>query len=707
MTGVSTLSFFLWAIGPAQQPPNAGGRADEPDPRPRVVLPDESRYTPSAADGKGRASVVPREVEAASPVTLAFEFETAATGIAVGGGVAMNVSKFWGWTPPQFESPDQPGYTTVRCGRPEVALEAGIAADPSVLVVRVAGDNPLQGGDKLTIIYGDTADGKHPGAAGHSDYFAEHDERFFFKVDGDGDSFFTALEKQPRFDVVARNAAALLAHVPSQVVVGEPFEVVVGVVDPVMNRVESFKGEITLRIEGVKDSQAPHDSSKAAATPTPGSTSGPSESDDGSKPTSAPQEGDSTPRPKNEKAAGSAAGRIQAVLRSADRGVLRVPFTVSQAGSFRLIVEESKGRLTSATTNPSIAHAKKNWRYGLYWADLHSHSNVSDGTGSPRDLFEYARDVAGLDVYALTDHDYWGYQPLYSDAETWKGILDLGRAFNQPSRFVTFPGYEWTNWTFGHHHVLFMREEEAVIYPWSRPESDHPKELRALLGERDCLTIPHHPGGGPVPVFWKEWNERFEPVVEIASVHGVSEQLGHPRCIYSPEPSGMVQSALARGCRLGIIGSGDTHDGHPGMGSPGKRAALAGIYAKELTRGGIFEALRARRVYATTGCRAILRFTVNGSPMGSGISLSQPKEPREIIVRILAEDAVDSITVVKNNKPILMIPGGETYSEATWADEEPAQRGDYYYARIGQRDDEWIWSSPIWIDAIGVAAEGR
>ena len=37
--------------------------------------------------------------------------------------------------------------------------------------------------------------------------------------------------------------------------------------------------------------------------------------------------------------------------------------------------------------------------------DLHTHSNRSDGTDSPTELVRNARDVARLDVVALTDHD--------------------------------------------------------------------------------------------------------------------------------------------------------------------------------------------------------------------------------------------------------------------------------------------------------------
>ncbi len=35
----------------------------------------------------------------------------------------------------------------------------------------------------------------------------------------------------------------------------------------------------------------------------------------------------------------------------------------------------------------------------VLWGDFHSHSVVSDGTGSPYELYRYARDVAGLDFF--------------------------------------------------------------------------------------------------------------------------------------------------------------------------------------------------------------------------------------------------------------------------------------------------------------------
>ena len=42
--------------------------------------------------------------------------------------------------------------------------------------------------------------------------------------------------------------------------------------------------------------------------------------------------------------------------------------------------------------------------YGLYFGQLHAHTNLSDGTGTVEQAFEHAANVENLDFLALTDH---------------------------------------------------------------------------------------------------------------------------------------------------------------------------------------------------------------------------------------------------------------------------------------------------------------
>ena len=159
----------------------------------------------------------------------------------------------------------------------------------------------------------------------------------------------------------------------------------------------------------------------------------------------------------------------------------------------------------------------------VLWADLHGHSSLSDGTGTPHDYYTYARDVAALDVAALTDHDHWGMQPLYSHPEMWEEIETQTKAFHAPGRFVTLLGWEWTNWIHGHRHVLYF-DDSGPVFPWSDPRYETPAQLWAALAGKRALTFAHHSAGGPVAVNWDfAPDPKFEPVTEIVSIHGDSE----------------------------------------------------------------------------------------------------------------------------------------------------------------------------------------
>jgi len=104
-------------------------------------------------------------------------------------------------------------------------------------------------------------------------------------------------------------------------------------------------------------------------------------------------------------------------------------------------------------------------------------------------------------------------------------------------------------------------------------------------------------------------------VTEIASVHGSSEAEDTPRKVYASVPGNFVRDVLQRGYRLGFVGSGDSHDGHPGLVHLGNSGSggLAAILADDATREAVHAALCARRVYATNGPRIFLNVTLDGA----------------------------------------------------------------------------------------------
>ena len=383
---------------------------------------------------------------------------------------------------------------------------------------------------------------------------------------------------------------------------------------------------------------------------------------------------------------------------AADAGSKVVPVHIDAPGIFRLRARSVDGEGGAILAESSPLRAAE-LAPRLLWGDLHGHSAYSDGTGTPEAFYRYARDVAGLDVAALTDHDHWGIPFLDGHPERWREIREVTSRYHEDGRFVTLFGYEWTSWIFGHRHVLYFGgdPEAAQIFSSIDPDFDEPSELWAALRGREALTFAHHSAGGPVATDWTiPPDPELEPVTEIVSVHGSSEALDSPRPIYAPVPGNFVRDALARGHRLGFVGSGDGHDGHPGLTHVGAASGgLAGIYAEERTRESVLAALRARRVFATNGPRIALHVTLAGRPMGSTV----PAGTHPLLAWISAPGPVERVELVSEGgvSGSLDPEGRRDLAFEVTVPDLPA--GSALYVRVVQTDGGAAWSSPFFIGA--------
>ena len=84
--------------------------------------------------------------------------------------------------------------------------------------------------------------------------------------------------------------------------------------------------------------------------------------------------------------------------------------TPTEVGVLRLRGTSNDGRLYGLSNPSKVATAATaadgSSAGGLYWGDIHSHSNYSwDGTGTRDDHYRYARYASLLDVYSATDHN--------------------------------------------------------------------------------------------------------------------------------------------------------------------------------------------------------------------------------------------------------------------------------------------------------------
>jgi hypothetical protein len=234
-----------------------------------------------------------------------------------------------------------------------------------------------------------------------------------------------------------------------------------------------------------------------------------------------------------------------------------------------------------------------------YWGDLHGQSGETIGMGTADSYFRYARDLAFIDIVGHQGNDF-----QITDA-FWAELNRLTANFDAPGRFVCVPGYEWSGNTGmgGDRNIFFRRENRPIRrsshilvegQTSSRAVYTADELFRALDGE-DAVVIAHV--GGRYADIKSAHDGRLERSVEVHSTWGTFEWLLH--------------DAFEKGYRVGVVCHSDDHKGRPGATRPGASTfgAIGGLtcyFMPELTRNALFEALRRRRHYGTTGTRIFL-----------------------------------------------------------------------------------------------------
>jgi hypothetical protein len=577
----------------------------------------------------------PSQVEAGSRASWTFLYTAGPLGIADGGWVFLQVAPFWDWSTPQVIEPRAPGYTAVSTAASGVTLAAE-TVDRQLLGIQIGG-RALAPGEEITLVYG------AGGAAALVDPFAEQGSPFWFAVDGDGDGIRGLLPAPLTVEVVAQEARQLILTLPSVVRPGAAAELRLGAVDGAGNRAAIPETTVQLVWRRLDEAAA------AATSDLPHS------------------------------------------LALTPGGPSRLAFTAPEPGAY--VVEGSTAGGLVGASNPLLVSTTAD---EIVWGDLHGHSNLSDGTGTPEQYFLYARDVAGLDFAALTDHDHWGLRALAQNPEMWEEIRQEVARFHEPGGFVTLLGYEWTNWLHGHRHVLYFADDGPVLSSVD-PRYETPAQLWQALAGYEALTFAHHSAGEPVATNWNyPPDPELEPVTEIVSIHGSSEAADGALPVRGAIEGNFVRDVLARGYRLGFIGSGDGHDGHPGLAAlANPSGGLAALLTKDLSRAGIRQALRERRAYATNGPRIVLGATLDGAAMGSVVPPSPAAHlvvdvvgtaPLERLDIIRVRQAVDSVALADDSRAHVERALGAVHS------------GDVLYVRVIQRDGGAAWSSPFFVD---------
>ena len=272
----------------------------------------------------------------------------------------------------------------------------------------------------------------------------------------------------------------------------------------------------------------------------------------------------------------------------------------------------------------------------IFFGQLHSHSNLSDGIGPVENAYIYARDVAGLDFFAITDHceyfdktDSFGLNPAHINLDThnaasgmWRrGQAAAAAAFIEGS-FISFYGYEitWPN-VVGHINTFntggFISAQNTTLSVLNDFTG-----LRAyydlLKRTPNSISMFNHPNLVDNIAVYGNFNNfaYYDPVlnqritlIEVGNGEG-------PLDSYYWRLYDQYILALDKGWKLAPTNNQDNHRGHWGNSNSVRTA----IWTHDFSLDGVFKALREMRVYATEVSDLEIVYKVNGQPLGSTIS---------------------------------------------------------------------------------------
>lgn len=620
------------------------------------------------------------EIVAGRPVVITLTWEVGTAGLVPGDVVEFVFPPLWSWQKGQTDDDRLEDYVAVTSSRQDVSFRSRIfnwrMNHRPAVEAELLGESPLREGDVVTCQYGKET----PAQTGiRADRwasitpFANIFARFRCVIHPRGNDRERRVPPgEILLDIVPDAPAKLIARAPSIAKTGEALALKAALVDRHHN--------------GIRHRQSHFAASDPSGIVAPASV----------MPT--------------------AGGKLSSG---------RAATTVGRAGVARIeIIEDQTG--LAARANATVV--KDDPDLFLYWGDIHGHSNESDGVVSAEDYFTYARNVAMLDFTSLSDHD----TVLAANPESWQRIMDLTETFNDPGAFAALLGFEWTSQTHGHRNVYY-RGSDGPAFSWMDEATDSPHKLWTALEGHDSIVVPHHPSGlwftNPIKgLAVNDWSRAHEKecLVEIFSNWGNSERLGDPDNFTVLASGGhFVQDALEMGRTLGLIASSDSHNGHPGLTglydqaaydpgldmervkyttkdprhnrtSPDKmRGCLVAVYAKELSRDAVFDALAARRCYATTGIRPIVEFTVNDAPMGS---LIEPAPRRRIQANVISNQPIASLELSRNGSIIHRIEGDGEEASLDLTDDDDVPSGTFYYLRVIEQTGDKAWTSPVWTE---------
>ena len=328
---------------------------------------------------------------------------------------------------------------------------------------------------------------------------------------------------------------------------------------------------------------------------------------------------------------------------------------------------------------------------GLYFGRLHAHSDPVSGVDSITELFQQAARTDNMDFFAITDHSdsfdhtasgsltdgsaslYWTAGKAAAETVTGRDFVGIfGFEMSWPERMQT--GHISTFCTSG-----FLSWDQP---PYDRQESALESYYESLSSVTGAVGQWNHPGNqyGTFSDFdhYSPGADRVMQLLEVAGAPDLAAPSGYR------DGYGYYSLALDKGWHVAPTNNTDS----------GRTVILA----QELTEEGLWEAVRSHRVYATEDPDLEIRYSMNGSPMGSILKKRHLGDRATITAELYdpSDSAIGTVEIIVDGGTVAARQMIEDNSDALQFAVSPEFR--YYYLRITQPDGDIAVTAPVWIE---------
>ena len=331
--------------------------------------------------------------------------------------------------------------------------------------------------------------------------------------------------------------------------------------------------------------------------------------------------------------------------------------------------------------------------WNVYFGQLHAHTNLSDGTGSVEEAFDYASKVEDLDFFAVTDHsdsfDNADAGAIGADGRSISADWAAGKqaaASVTNGNFVGLFGFEMT-WPedkqLGHISTFntpgWQTRDQADFENVPTALEHYYKALTTVPGS---VSQFNHPDiiHGDFERF-DHYSPQYDAVISLLEVAGED---GVVDCAY-------YDLALDKGWHVAPTNNQNNHNEQWGDASRARTVILA----ETLTEEALYAAMKDRRVYATQDSDLTVYYTLNGAVMGSILPKSKEAEIT-VFLSDPTDEAIGNVEVVTDKGEVLAQQWVETPTKML---ELSVSGGhNYYYLRITQPDGDVAVTAPVWMD---------